>query len=224
MTTVSASQRRAADWTSVSSTACRSNVERLITLSTSAVAVCCCSEFTQLVEQPRVLDGDDGLGGEVRDQLDLLVGKGTDFLAVNGERTDQFVLLQHWDSQKCPYTAEFDGRNVRRIASFNVALRPQPNRRRESPSLSLTCDRERCPGWDEAAERLRASAKAGGVLCVATRCKGVAVPAIDVAKLGVADAYGLLQHGRKHRLKIAGRAADNPGAPLTSPSAALAIP
>jgi hypothetical protein len=39
MTTVSASQRRTADWTSVSSTACRSKVERLITFSTSAVAV-----------------------------------------------------------------------------------------------------------------------------------------------------------------------------------------
>ena len=36
--------QRAADSTSVSSTACRSNVERLMTLSTSAVAVCCCSD------------------------------------------------------------------------------------------------------------------------------------------------------------------------------------
>ena len=57
--------RCAANSTSVSSTVCRSKVERLITLSTSAVAVCCCSEFAQLVEQPGVLDGDDGLGGEV---------------------------------------------------------------------------------------------------------------------------------------------------------------
>ena len=32
------------DSTSVSSTVCRSNVERLMTLSTSAVAVCCCSD------------------------------------------------------------------------------------------------------------------------------------------------------------------------------------
>ena len=29
--------------------------------------------FAQLVEQPRVLDGDDGLAGEILDQLDLLV-------------------------------------------------------------------------------------------------------------------------------------------------------
>ena len=43
MAAMSASHSRAADSTSVSSTGCRSKVERLITLSTSAVAVCCCS-------------------------------------------------------------------------------------------------------------------------------------------------------------------------------------
>ena len=39
-----ASHSRAADSTSVLSTICRSNVDRLMTLSTSAVAVCCCSD------------------------------------------------------------------------------------------------------------------------------------------------------------------------------------
>src|SRR5262249_11152706 len=34
----------------------------------------------QLIEQPRVLDGDDGLGGEVRNQLDLLFGEWTHLL------------------------------------------------------------------------------------------------------------------------------------------------
>ena len=38
--------------------------------------------------------------------------------------------------------------------------------------------------------------------------KGVAVPAVDIAKLGVADADRILQHRSKHRLKVAGRAAD----------------
>ena len=41
--------------------------------------------LAQLVEQPRILDGDDGLRGEVRHQLDLLVGKGPDLLAVDGD-------------------------------------------------------------------------------------------------------------------------------------------
>ena len=43
MAAMSASHSRAADSISVSSTACRSKVERLMTLSTSAVAVCCCN-------------------------------------------------------------------------------------------------------------------------------------------------------------------------------------
>ena len=53
-----------------------------MTLSTSAVAVCCCSDSRSSFEQPRVLDGDDGLGGECSDKFDLLVGKGRDLGAV----------------------------------------------------------------------------------------------------------------------------------------------
>ena len=37
--------------------------------------------LAQLGKQPRILDGDDGLGGEVLDQRDLLVSKWTNFLA-----------------------------------------------------------------------------------------------------------------------------------------------
>ena len=44
---------------------------------------------------------------------------------------------------------------------------------------------------------------------MATRCKASAVPAIDIAESGVADADGFLQHCRKHRLQIARRAADD---------------
>ena len=39
--------------------------------------------------------------------------------------------------------------------------------------------------------------------------QGIAVPAIDIAKLGIADADGILQHGCEHRLKIARRTADD---------------
>ena len=66
-----------------------------MTLSTSAVAVCCCSRFAQLVEQPRVLDGDDGLGGEVLHQLDLLVGERPHLLAIDDDGADQLVILEH---------------------------------------------------------------------------------------------------------------------------------
>ena len=51
--------------------------------------------LAQLVEQPRILDGDDGLGGEVLHQLDLLVGERTHLLAVNADGADQLVILEH---------------------------------------------------------------------------------------------------------------------------------
>ena len=49
----------------------------------------------QFVEQAHVLDGDDGLVGEVGDQLDLLVGERADLLPINRDRADQLVFLQH---------------------------------------------------------------------------------------------------------------------------------
>ena len=47
-----------------------------MTLSTSAVAVCCCSGFAQLGEETGVLDRDHRLGGEILDQVDVLIGEG----------------------------------------------------------------------------------------------------------------------------------------------------
>ena len=82
-----ASQMRIAFSSMASNTGSRSPGELEMTFSTSLVAVCCSSAsvkivgaLAQLVEQPRVLDGDDGLGGEVLHQLDLLVGEGPDLL------------------------------------------------------------------------------------------------------------------------------------------------
>ena len=128
MAAMSASHSRAADSTSVSSTVCRSNVERLITLSTSAVAVCCCRRFAQLVEQPRVLDRDDGLGGEVLNQLDLLVGERPDLLAVDGDRADQLVILEHRHRQ---------GATVRLQARPMRARPGPPPQRRQSMCTAL---------------------------------------------------------------------------------------
>ena len=55
-----------------------------MTLSTSAVAVCCCSDSEilgarlHLVKQADVLDGDHRLVGEGRHQIDLPVGERQD--------------------------------------------------------------------------------------------------------------------------------------------------
>src|SRR5262249_44416072 len=58
--------------------------------------------LTQLPEEARVLDGDDGLRGEVLDQLDLLVSEWPYFLAVDDNGTDEFVVPKHRYRDKRP--------------------------------------------------------------------------------------------------------------------------
>ena len=72
---MSASHSRAADSTSVSSTVCRSKVERLMTLSTSAVAVCCCSDSRSSLSSRVFSIAMTAWSAKFCDQLDLLVGE-----------------------------------------------------------------------------------------------------------------------------------------------------
>ena len=89
-----------------------------MTLSTSAGRGLLLQRFgeivgalAQLVEQPRVLDGDDGLRGEVLHQLDLLVGERPHLLAIDDDGADQLVVLEHRHGEQ---------RSARRRASPTV--------------------------------------------------------------------------------------------------------
>jgi hypothetical protein len=78
------------------------------------VAVCCWSD--SLVEQARVLDGDHRLLGKIAHQLDLLVGERAHFVAVDAEDADQFILLEHWNGEESPKTAQLDCGHENRFA------------------------------------------------------------------------------------------------------------
>jgi hypothetical protein len=54
----------------------------------------------QLVEQPHILDGDDGLVGEIGDQRDLLVVERSHLGAIDGDRADELTLLEHRHAEK----------------------------------------------------------------------------------------------------------------------------
>ena len=123
----------------------------------------------QFVEQPRVLDGDDGLGGEVLHQRNLFVGEGSNFLAVHTESADQFVLLQHWHHQNRPYAPKFDTCDDPRIAISVGFLRAQISD--VNHFLFAIMRPVGVFGLGRNGERLRASAKAVGALCVATKCR-----------------------------------------------------
>src|SRR5258707_4022151 len=62
--------------------------------------------FPQLVEQARVLDGDDGLLREIADQLDLFLCEGSYLLTVDGNCADRLVLLEHRHGHVAPCAAE----------------------------------------------------------------------------------------------------------------------
>src|SRR6516165_9515535 len=61
--------------------------------------------LAQLVEQARVLDGDDGLIGEAREQSYLLVAERPHLLTVDAERANHPFLLEHRHDKKSPCAA-----------------------------------------------------------------------------------------------------------------------
>ena len=70
-----------------------------MTLSTSAVAVCCCSDSRSSLSRRVFSMAMTAWLGEIRDQLDLLVGERPDLLAIDGDRADQLVVLEHRDTR-----------------------------------------------------------------------------------------------------------------------------
>ena len=78
-----------------------------MTLNTSDVAVCCSSDSAQFVEQPRVLNRDNGLVGECGDKLDLLVSEWPDLRSVQRQNTDRDTLAQHRNSEYRAIAPEF---------------------------------------------------------------------------------------------------------------------
>ena len=79
-----------------------------MTLSTSAVAVCCCRDSRSSLSSRVFSMAMTAWLGEVADQFDLLVGERTDLLAIDVDDTDQLVLLEHRHREMRPRTADVD--------------------------------------------------------------------------------------------------------------------
>ncbi len=72
--------------------------------------------LAQFIEQSRVLDGDDGLRGEVSDELDLFVGERANLLTVDREHADHFIVFQHRHADERPSAGKLDGGDAQIIA------------------------------------------------------------------------------------------------------------
>src|SRR5262249_13059742 len=57
-------------------------------------------------------DGDDSLRGKIFDQIYLLIVEGADLLAIDSDRTNQVVLLEHRYDQKRPSSGNLRNRLI----------------------------------------------------------------------------------------------------------------
>src|SRR5215510_8706962 len=196
MAAVSASQRCAADSVSVSSTVCRSKVERLITLSTSAVAVCCCRDSRSSLSR-RVFSM----------AMTAWLAKfwtSSIFLAVNTDHADQLVFLKQRDYDEGAGTPE-----VGKSSGVWVALEVRLGH-------SQIIDVHHLSGSRDPAERAAwggTDHRAPPRLCVCSRDVvqsdiSVRLTVIEVqgAEFCAAEPNRVREHGLEHRLQVAGRA------------------
>src|SRR5215471_16025932 len=72
--------------------------------------------LAQFVQKPGVLDRDHSLCSKIRDQLNLLIGKWSYFLAVDTNCANQFSLFEHRHLKKTSRAAQFSCCDAKRVA------------------------------------------------------------------------------------------------------------
>src|SRR4029434_8965350 len=161
--------------------------------------------LAQLFQQPSVFDRDNRLAGKALDQVDLLVGKRSDFRAVDYDRSDQLIFLEHWHNDMRPRAGRFDKRDDAWSAVEIALVKPKVG-----DVYDLVGSRETV----ERAARLiahdnhRVPPKPVGIFRVAVhrhRAKIGPLSQEQIANLRFADTRRILQHRVKHWLQLAGR-------------------
>ena len=158
--------------------------------------------LAQLVEQARVLDRDDGLRGEARQQLDLLVAKGPDFLPEDGDRADQHIVLEHRHAngrsraaeRRCPAGGDLPGvvNGVAHLPYSHDPIGRAARYRSIRPALGL-----------------EPFGKGRRYVVHRAHPQRPILMEIEHAELGFADARGVLQDCLENGFQVAWRRADD---------------
>src|SRR5215813_3683158 len=157
--------------------------------------------FAQLVEQTRVFDSDDGLRGEILDQIYLLIVEGLDLLAIDSDCTNQVALLEHRYNQKRPSSGDLGNRFIGIFCSDVGDVGDLP---RVSDTVEDTCRATR-------SNRIALAISGPSLRCIVQSNvpKYIAFIEQQVAEAGLADANSVLKHSLEHWLQLAGRGADD---------------
>src|SRR6516162_5191912 len=160
--------------------------------------------LAKLVQQPRVLDGDDGLGGEVLDQLNLLFGERPHFLAEDVDDSNQLVVFEHRHADRRADAAELDPSDSCGIA-FGISLGRckvgEMGRLLRSHHLAQRAARGRTE-WAAASH----FSKRRRYIVRSDNTQSVFLAEIERAEFGFAKPSRVRQHGLKYRLEFARRA------------------
>jgi len=94
----------------------------------------------QFIEQPRILDSDDGLFGEALNQLNLFVCERPKLLAIDRDGPDQGFFFEHRNCNQTATAPQFDqsarfrafdvGRLCRNVGNVYELLRPSDTAKR----------------------------------------------------------------------------------------------
>src|SRR5262245_10707680 len=207
MVALSASHSRAADSTSVCSTVCRSKAERLITFSTSAVAVCCRNDSDRSSVRWRSSLSSRALSmamtawaAKLASRVTCLSVKGTNFLPKDADNSNGLIVLQHRHSDHGPNAAEFDRRYGRRIAlsvSWCCCEVGNMSRLLRSNSLTKSTTRSRT---DRAAFSRIGKRGRHVVACDGPQC--AVFMKIEEPESSLTKLNGVCQHGLEDRRQI----------------------
>ena len=163
--------------------------------------------FAQLVEQPRILDRDDSLGGEVRQKLNLLIGKGPNLLAIDDNGAHHLTFLEQWHDDMSPRACGIDKRHDAGVSVEITLVLPKVVDVKDFFGLGDAVKR----GTRQTASH-RFAPEPFGIVGHAVhrhRSKVVSLSQEQIADLGFANARRVFQHRLEYRLKIAGRGTDN---------------
>ena len=160
--------------------------------------------LAQFVEQPRILDGDDGLGGEVLHQRDLLVGERPDLLAVDDNGADELIIFEHGYYEFGPRAGGI-GKCYDEAIAVEVAL-VKPKIGNMDDLFAFNDAVERGAGVLAYVDH-RLPAIMVRIVRVAMnrhRAQAISLAQEQIAQLRFTNARRILQHGVKDRLQLAG--------------------